>query len=130
MVSTKTVREALAEWFREQSQFRQRKAEQYPLDTRNADSAAALEQVAVYVLSLPDADPQLRKLSKSAALLFAEGVFSSPKVHELDSFSSEREALRCGFDGSIDPAEWFADWVNTVIEEAAELQAALESSDA
>src|ERR1700694_2520811 len=54
------VRTALAEYFSNQAGWRERKAEEYPDDRRNADSALRLRQLAEDVLTLPVDDERLR----------------------------------------------------------------------
>lgn len=52
-------KEALAQYFEEQSWFRQQKAEEYPEDSRNARAARGLLDLANYVRELPADDPRI-----------------------------------------------------------------------
>ena len=60
-------RESVAEFCRTTAAWRRRKAEEYDRDARNLRTAAALEELADYVLTLPEDDPRLRELRRLAA---------------------------------------------------------------
>jgi hypothetical protein len=69
------IQQAIAEHFREQARWRRERAAEYPDDHRNVTSAAGLEELADYVLSLPPSDERLRELGRAGML---EGLFSPP----------------------------------------------------
>ena len=60
-------RESVAEFCRTTAAWRRRKAEEYDRDARNLRTSAALEELADYVLTLPEDDPRLRELRRLAA---------------------------------------------------------------
>ena len=59
-----TVREWLVQSLESSADWRERKAEEYPDDARNATCAAALAQAAREVAALPDDDPRLVTLER------------------------------------------------------------------
>ena len=58
---------SLAEFCRATAAWRRRKAEEYDRDTRNLRTAAALEELADYILTLPADDGRLLDLQRLAA---------------------------------------------------------------
>ena len=48
--------------------WRRRKAEEYDRDARNLRSAAGLEDLAAFVLALPNDDPRIRELTRLAVV--------------------------------------------------------------
>lgn len=52
-------RQVLSDYFTEQAEWRERKAEEHSEDTRNARAARGLRDLAAYVTDLPDDDPRL-----------------------------------------------------------------------
>ncbi len=59
---------SVAEFCRATAAWRRRKAEEYDRDERNLRAAAALEELADYVLSLSADDPRLIALQRLAAI--------------------------------------------------------------
>jgi hypothetical protein len=59
---------SMAEFCRATAAWRRRKAEEYDRDERNLRTAAALEELADYVLSLSADDPRLIALQRLAAI--------------------------------------------------------------
>ena len=57
---------SLAEYCRVTAAWRLRKADEYDRDLRNLRTAAALEELAEYILALPADDPRLRALQRLA----------------------------------------------------------------
>ena len=53
------VQSAIADHFQDQSRWRAVKAAEYPDDHRNGQAADGLEELAQYVLGLPEADPRI-----------------------------------------------------------------------
>ena len=62
------TQQAMADYLRTVAEWRRRKAEEYDRDARNLRAAAALEELADYVLALPEDDPRLRELVRLGAL--------------------------------------------------------------
>jgi hypothetical protein len=60
-------RESIAEFCRATAAWRRRKAEEYDRDARNLRTAAALEELADYVLALPVEDERLVELHRLTA---------------------------------------------------------------
>lgn len=58
---------SFAEFCRTTAEWRRRKAEEYDRDARNLGTAAALEDLADYVLGLPPDEPRLLELQRLAA---------------------------------------------------------------
>lgn len=58
---------SLAAFCRATADWRRRKAEEYDRDARNLRTAAALDEFAAFVLTLPLADARLRDLQRLAA---------------------------------------------------------------
>lgn len=83
-------RSMFAAYLREQAQWRETKAEEYPDDERNARCAQALGLLAAHVESEPDAHPALLAL-ESMNLHSGTGVFSP-------SEEGGRMISRFGFD--------------------------------
>ena len=63
-MATTKMREALAEYCRALAAWRRQRAEEYDRDARNLRTAAGLEELADYVLTLPEDDPRLRELAR------------------------------------------------------------------
>ncbi len=61
-------RPAFTGYLREIASWRRRKAEEYDRDARNLRTAAALDELADYVLSLPAEDARLRDLARLTGL--------------------------------------------------------------
>ncbi len=59
---------SLADFCRSTADWRRRKAEEYDRDARNLRTAAALDDLADHVLSLPPADRRLRELARLTGL--------------------------------------------------------------
>ena len=57
------ARAALAEYLRGLSRWRYVKAEEWPDDTRNAQSGEALGELAEFVMRLPASDERLQRLA-------------------------------------------------------------------
>lgn len=58
--------QSFADFCRSTAGWRRRKAEEYDRDARNLRTAAALDELADYVLTLPEDDPRLRELERLA----------------------------------------------------------------
>lgn len=58
--------EAIAEYFRGLADWRRRKADEYDRDARNLRSALALEELARYVIELPEDDSRIQRLQELA----------------------------------------------------------------
>lgn len=61
-----SIQELIADYLRDLARWREQRAEEYDRDPRNLDSAAGLEELARYVLDLPDDDPRLTELARLA----------------------------------------------------------------
>ena len=59
-------RQAMADYFRRIAAWRRQRAEEYDRDARNLLSAAGLEELASYVLDLPDDDSRIDELGRLA----------------------------------------------------------------
>lgn len=125
MVSTSIVRKALAEYFREHADWRRAKADEYPSDLRNRESAKALESLAAYIDGLADDDGTLLAFAE-LPVVFDESVFDPPRGNpDINDSRSGDEASRCGFHSKESPRDWLVSWLETVKGEAAEYVAAL-----
>jgi hypothetical protein len=62
-VSTQVM---MADYLRAIAAWRRQKAEEYDRDARNLQSAAGLDELADFVLSLPDDDPRIVRLTELA----------------------------------------------------------------
>jgi hypothetical protein len=60
------IQAALARYFRSLADWRRQRAEEYDRDARNLQSAAGLDELADYVLGLPDDDRRLAELRRLA----------------------------------------------------------------
>ena len=60
------IQTAMGEYLAEIAAWRRRKAEEYDRDERNLRAAAAIEELAAYVATLPDDDPRLERLTALA----------------------------------------------------------------
>ncbi len=58
------VQAAMAEYLLRVAAWRRTKADEYDRDLRNLRSADAIEELAAYIESLPDADPRLVRLGQ------------------------------------------------------------------
>jgi len=105
-------KDKLVNYFIDQANWRDGKAEEYPEDARNAVAAGGLRELAAYVAALPDDDQRLVML---AALdpLDADTPFN-------DVFLAGEEAgrlasrFRFGHDPRVaneDPATFFTRWI-------------------
>ena len=92
-----TTQEDLAVYFEQESRWRSRRANDYPFDGRNEQSAAALLALADYVRSLPEDHPCLQA-ARAYDLHFRGRLAESG----LDSGSASYPAARIGF-GSQEP---------------------------
>ncbi len=63
-----TTQRLMADRFREIAAWRRRKAEEYDRDARNLRCAAGLEELAAFVLELPQDDVRIRELTRLAVL--------------------------------------------------------------
>ncbi len=63
-----TTQRLMADRFREIAAWRRRKAEEYDRDARNLRCAAGLEELAAFVLELPQDDARIRELTRLAVL--------------------------------------------------------------
>ena len=66
MIDTR-FRESIAEFCRSTADWRRRKAEEYDRDARNLRTAAALEEFARYIMTLPIEDERLVELHRLTA---------------------------------------------------------------
>ena len=64
--ATTRTAELMAALLRQTADWRRRKAEEYDHDARNLRSAAGLEELADFVLALPEGDPRLARLGRLA----------------------------------------------------------------
>jgi hypothetical protein len=71
-ISRKRIQQHVANYFRDLSDWRRSRADEYPEDPRNAQSAEGLNELAEYVLRLPPSDERLVELT---ALGTSGGVF-------------------------------------------------------
>ncbi len=60
------VQTMIADYLRDLARWREGRAEEYDRDVRNLRSAAGLEELAQYVLALPDDDPRIVELARRA----------------------------------------------------------------
>ena len=100
-VTVDQARRALAEAVKGQAEWRQRKAEEYPDDRRNARAAEALEGLAAHVLTLPDDDDRLRNLTM---LVGGRDIFVFGQ-------QASQALGRFGFDGPGEDADSFLDYL-------------------
>ena len=66
MTEPSRFQRSLAEFCRGTADWRRRKAEEYDRDARNLRTAAALDELAGYVVDLPPDDARLRELQRLA----------------------------------------------------------------
>jgi hypothetical protein len=92
-----TTQEDLAAYFERQAQWRNRRANEYPFDGRNEQSAAGLLALAEYVRSLPDDHPCIQA-TRAYDVHFPDRLPHSG----LDTGSASYPAARIGF-GSREP---------------------------
>lgn len=125
MVDTKTVREALVEYFGGKfggkAAWRQSIADRYPHDSRNYKSIKAIEEVVNYLAGLPDDDPILQRFTRMESP-FREGVFTAPREDETESLCesrSDKEAGQCGFYSEETPSAFLESWAGTIESELA-----------
>lgn len=112
-----TLKQALANYFWGQTQWRQQKAEEYPDDHRNARSALGLEELAQWVQGLDDTDPRLRTLA--ALDWWHEGDEVFPVGEE-----SGRVASRYRFDLEDEsPDRFLARFIQACVEDALQQEA-------
>lgn len=60
------IQRLIADYLRDLARWRESRAEEYDRDVRNLRSAKGLEVLAQYVLALPDDDPRLVALTRTA----------------------------------------------------------------
>lgn len=94
-----SIRRPIAEYVRSTAEWRRRRYEDDLRDARNLRSAAALEELARYVLSLPDDDERLRRLAELAFAgeTFVPGQQTAYEIGRFHFFSAEAT-----FDGFLD----------------------------
>ena len=82
---------AIAAYLTMVADWRRRKAAEYDRDDRNLRTAAALEELAEYVLALPDDDERVRTLNRVAmeGETFAPGQMTSYEIGRFRFFSDE-----------------------------------------
>jgi hypothetical protein len=107
------VRNALVEYFQDKSDWRRMKAEQYPHDGRNHESQLALAAVAGYCKSLSDDSDLLARLLMMQYYFSPEGEVIGDAPEEVGC-SAPRIAIRCGFDGQSNPADFLEEWVEAL----------------
>jgi hypothetical protein len=101
------ARRALAEAIKGEAEWRRKKADEYPDDRRNTQAANGLEELAAYVLTLPEDDPRLRDLT---ALAGGKDVFVFGQ-------QASQTLSRFRFAG---PGEEFDDFLEYLVSVAAE----------
>ena len=91
MDRNETTRRAIAAYLHQIADWRRRKAEEFDRDARNLHTAAALEELADFVLALPDEDDRLRALDRVAmeGEAFAPGQMTSYEIGRFRFFSDE-----------------------------------------
>ena len=96
--TTRTGR-LMADLLRQTAAWRRRKAEEYDRDARNLRAAAGLEELADFVLALPEGDPRLHRLGRLAV---AGEVFQPGQqtLYEIGRFRFFHDAA--GLDAFLD----------------------------
>lgn len=86
-----SVRELIADYLRNVAVWRRKRVQDDLHDTRNLRSAAALEALADYVLTLPDDDERIQALSRLAVEgeAFAPGQQTAYEIGRFHFFSEE-----------------------------------------
>jgi hypothetical protein len=94
-----SIRQPIAEYLRSIADWRRRRYEDDLRDPRNLRSANALEEFALYVLSLPEDEERLQRLAALAfeGEIFAPGQQTAYEIGRFHFFSSEAT-----FDGFLD----------------------------
>jgi len=80
MTSTSAYRDWIAEMLESQSSWRARKAEEWPDDSRNARSSAALSAAAKFVRDMDPEHPAVRQFAELGKVLDAEGLNGDPET--------------------------------------------------
>jgi hypothetical protein len=77
-----SVQHAIADYIHEIARWRRRKLDEYQADPRNLRAATGLEELAAYVLTLPDDDARVRELGRLAMQgeLFQPGQQTSYEI--------------------------------------------------
>jgi hypothetical protein len=88
---TETTKRAMADYLAQIADWRRRKAEEFDRDLRNLRTAQALEDLADFVLDLPDDDSRLATLDRLAmeGELFAPGQMTAYEIGRFRFFSEE-----------------------------------------
>jgi hypothetical protein len=74
------VRNVLAQYFQDKADIRRQKAEQYPEDRQNIQTAGALERVAKFCQALTDDNSLLARMLAMPWRFNQEGFFSGPDL--------------------------------------------------
>lgn len=132
-ITPKEVRDYLVDYFQSKEAFRTRTAER--IAERHPDKVAknecyakSLSACADYVAGLPDNDANLKRLAEcSACYNEAADMFDLPSCRESGSSEWDNQAIHCGPRGRAASAEqiaeFFQEWVDTVLEQAPEVRA-------
>jgi hypothetical protein len=93
-METTGTRQAIADYLHQTADWRRRKAEEYDRDARNLRCAAGLEELADYVLALPEPDERIGALSRLAMTgeVFTPGQQTS---YEIGRFRFHSDAATC-----------------------------------
>jgi hypothetical protein len=84
-------RRAIADYLHGIAAWRRQKAEEYDRDARNLRSAAGIEELADYIVALPDDDPRLRRLAELAMVgeFFQPGQMTHYEIGRFRFFHEE-----------------------------------------
>jgi hypothetical protein len=85
------VKEAMASYLGQVADWRRRKAEEFDRDLRNLRTARALQDLADFVLTLPEDDPRLGDLERLAmeGERFAPGQMTAYEIGRFRFFNEE-----------------------------------------
>ena len=102
------ARNGLAVYFREIARWSN--TEEFPDDKRIAKSAASLERVAAYCLTLSVDHHLLARLFAMPRCFLEGGCFDGPWLFGV--WQHDDVASRCRLDGDIHPATWLSVWMD------------------
>jgi hypothetical protein len=104
--SSPTTQSLLADYFEGQAQWRELKAEEYPEDDRNLRSAAALRELATFVLSLKPGDYRVNRME---ILLGDAGDVMTPGA------AASEAAGQVGFHRETSPEQALIDFLRAAL---------------
>jgi hypothetical protein len=107
------MREAVVAYIRSTADWRDRKAEEYPDDERNARSATALREMADLVEQLPEDAAEFVALSEVILCVLTDDIL-------MPGEEASRFLSRYGFSGTRLPLPYFGEFVQIAVTEGRE----------